>query len=516
MAWLSSKRDNTTTAGEDERQATTDKDSAATGDAAPIVADMITPSMDKSYERMGEPTGAAPFELADLKEDGGAAPAGVAEAPRTYRTYKRRWFGLMQLALLNIIVSWDWLTFAPVSKSAAAYYGVSLTSINWLSTAFMLSFPVIAPVTIRILHWGPKPSIMTSAALTLVGNWIRYAGSYKVEPRGGNYGVVMFGQILTGLAQPFVLAAPTRYSDMWFTTRGRVGTTALMSLANPLGAALGQLIVPELVAEGKSEQVSRMVLYVSIISSVAAIPAFFIPAAPPTPVAPSSEHPRPSLLASLRTVSRSREVGILLIAFAIYVGLFNNISTLLSQMMKPYGFSEDEAGIGGGILIIVGLVASAIVSPVLDRTKTFVMAIKCLVPVNAVAYLIFIWMPATREIVGPYVILALIGATGFSLVPCALELLTELSYPISPEVTSTMAWAGGQLLGAIFILIEGALVEGKDADPPENLHRGLVFQAVMAMVVIPLVILLGMFGREEKIKLRRVKSDELVRTQSVV
>lgn len=48
----------------------------------------------------------------------------------------------------------------------------------------------------------------------------------------------MFGQVLTGLAQPFVLAAPTRYSDMWFTERGRVGATALASLANPFGGAV--------------------------------------------------------------------------------------------------------------------------------------------------------------------------------------------------------------------------------------------------------------------------------------
>ena len=30
-----------------------------------------------------------------------------AVAPTVYRTYKRRWFGLLQLVLLNIIVSWD-------------------------------------------------------------------------------------------------------------------------------------------------------------------------------------------------------------------------------------------------------------------------------------------------------------------------------------------------------------------------------------------------------------------------
>lgn len=389
----------------------------------------------------------------------------------------------------------------------------------------MLAFPFVAPLTLSILHRGPKPSIMASAALVLVGNWVRFAGSYKVEPEGGNFGVVMFGQVLTGLAQSFALAAPTRYSDLWFTTRGRVAATAVMSLANPLGGAIGQLVVPELVADGESEQVSRMVLYVAIIvsldtplhppdranrgqSSVASIPAFFIPAAPPTPAAPSSEHVRPAILPSLLTVARSPELCIVMVTFWAYVGLFNNISTLLSQIMKPYGFSEDEAGIGGAVLILVGLLASAIVSPILDRTKSFILAIKVLIPINGLVYLIFVWMPATKEIPGPYVILALIGATGFSLVPCALELLTELSYPVSPEVTSTVAWAGGQLLGAVFILIGGALTEGDDADPPLNLDRALIFQAVIALVVVPLVLVLGLFGRRDKVRLRRVRSDE--------
>lgn len=35
----------------------------------------------------------------DANEDGALMPE--------YRTYKRRWFGLAQLTLMNIIVSWD-------------------------------------------------------------------------------------------------------------------------------------------------------------------------------------------------------------------------------------------------------------------------------------------------------------------------------------------------------------------------------------------------------------------------
>jgi len=97
------------------------------------------------------------------------------------------------------------------------------------------------------------------------------------------FSVVMVGQILTGLAQPFVLAAPTRYSDMWFTEGGRIGATALASLANPFGAAvsndtgrgyetmanktqLASLINPFL------GDVPTTVLIVSCIATVACLP----------------------------------------------------------------------------------------------------------------------------------------------------------------------------------------------------------------------------------------------------
>jgi len=137
-----------------------------------------------------------------------------------------------------------------------------VNAINWLSTAFLFSFVAISPLTIWVLNkGGPKLSIIIASALLLVGNWIRY-GSTKA---GAHYGATMFGQILIGFAQPFVLAAPTRYSDMWFTNRGRIAATAAMSLANPLGGALAQLINPFWAGDGQSDKVPNMVLYVAII-----------------------------------------------------------------------------------------------------------------------------------------------------------------------------------------------------------------------------------------------------------
>jgi hypothetical protein len=155
------------------------------------------------------------------------------------------------------------MTYAPVASHAADYYSVNESTINWISTAFFLAFVAVFPVSIAILHRGPKIAFVVAAVLILIGNWIRYAGATKSS--GGNIAHAMAGEIVIGFAQPFILAAPTRYSDLWFTNRGRVAATALTSLANPFGAALGQLITPLWVS--KPGDVSNMVLYVSIIVS---------------------------------------------------------------------------------------------------------------------------------------------------------------------------------------------------------------------------------------------------------
>lgn len=185
--------------------------------------------------------------------------------------------------------------------------------------------------------------------------------------------------------------------------------------------------------------------------------------------------------------------------------------------MAPYGFSDDESGIAGAILIVVGLVVAAITSPILDRTKAFLLTIKIAAPLIGICYLIFIWMPTTRAIAGPYIVLAILGGASFSLVPVVTEYLVELTHPVSPEVTSTLAWAGGQLFGALFIIISDALKAGANASPPNNMTNALVFEAVVALAVLPLPLCVGLFGRRDKTVLRRVQSDrnEEIQNQAV-
>ncbi|KAJ6004523.1 hypothetical protein N7522_006168 [Penicillium canescens] len=415
-----------------------------------------------------------------------------AVAP-VYKVYKRRFWGLAQLVLLNIVVSWDWLTFSSISTTAAEYFDVSESAINWMSTAFLFAFCVVSPLVIWILNkGGPKPAIVTTAALLLVGNWLRYAGT---KANGGIFGLAMFGQILIGFAQPFCLCAPTRYSELWFSDRGRTSATAVASLANPLGAAIGQLV--DSIWATKPSDIPDMVLYISIISSIAAIPSFFLPAKPPTPASASSSNtPQIPLLTATKQLIRTWEFWQILLPFSIYVGFFNSISSLLNQILGPHGFSETEAGIAGAILIVVGLITAAIFSPLTDRYKHYLGSIRVLVPIVAATYIGLIFAPGSSAGIGPsYVVMALLGASSFTLLPIVLEFLAEITYPLSPEIGSTICWTGGQLLGACFILIQDALKMGVGARLPGDMRNALVFAAVVAVVAAPFPLTIGLFGR---------------------
>ncbi|KAJ5961969.1 hypothetical protein PENPOL_c006G09478 [Penicillium polonicum] len=427
-----------------------------------------------------------------------------------YKVYKRRFWGLAQLVLLNIVVSWDWLTFSSISTTAAEYFDVSESAINWMSTGYLFAFCAVSPIVIWILNkGGPKPAIITTATLLLVGNWLRYAGT---RANGGIFGLAMFGQILIGFAQPFCLCAPTRYSELWFSDKGRTSATAVASLANPLGAALGQLIDSEWAS--KPSDIPNMVLYISIISTVASLPSFFLPASPPTPASASSAKPHTPLGAAVRELTSTREFWQIFIPFSVYVGFFNSVSSLLNQILSPHGFSETEAGIAGAILIVVGLVTSAIMSPITDRYKHYLGSIRVLVPIVAVTYIGLIFAPGSAAGIPPsYVVMALLGAASFAMLPIALEYLAEITYPLSSEIGSTICWTGGQLLGACFILIQDALKAGAAAVPPYNMQNALVFAAVVAVVAAPFPLTIGLFGRD--VHRRRWEVDRGIELQEV-
>ena len=122
-------------------------------------------------------------------------------------------------------------------------------------------------------------------------------------------------------------------------------------------------------------------------------------------------------------------------------------------------------------------------------------------------YLVFVWVPQTRSLAFAFVICGILGAASFGLVPVVLEFLVEIHHPVGPELSSTLCWCGGQLLGGIFIVIMDALKRGREARPANNMKDALIFQAVMALVAMPFPLCLGLFGRKGQVRRKRWEMD---------
>ena len=162
-----------------------------------------------------------------------------------YRVYRRRFVGLTVLTLMTFWVSWAGEVFSPVAIDAIKYFQTDLDNINWLGTVGKLVYLPVCPLVIWVgTSHGPKFSMVVAAILMIVGVWVQFAGSYT-----RSFPTVFSAQVIHGLAQPFLISAPTSYSRLWFDQRSMTVATAIPSLALSIGAAMGSLATPRIIKQ---------------------------------------------------------------------------------------------------------------------------------------------------------------------------------------------------------------------------------------------------------------------------
>lgn len=421
-----------------------------------------------------------------------------AGEPVTYRLYKRRFLGLVGLVLLNVIAAMPWPWYGPISNNMATEFGFTLDQINWLGNIMAL---VYLPTAILIPHivsrFGIRRCCDFGALCMLLSAWIRYSGTIRTLPIGGSYALVVIGQLFSAFAQPVYQILGPKYSENWFDLKGRTTATMIVSVANPVGGALGQLISP-LVGD------TRQSILVLGILSTAVIPfVFFVQDSPPTPPTYAASVKSPSLWSLLRGfigVERNGEnymtrrerfdFAILVVVFGLLVGIVNAFSILTAEIMQPAGYSSSVSGLMGATLLLSGLVAAFVTSPLFDRVFTHHLALTCkvLIPINAAAWLSLIWAVKPNNTGGLFAIMAIIGVASLPGLPVALELGVELTR--NAEGSTSLLWFSGNLLGVMFILCGGALRASASADPPLNMRRALIFNGAFISAASIFVFLL--------------------------
>ena len=355
-----------------------------------------------------------------------------------FRAYGYRWVVLAAFAVIGVMNQVLWITFAPITSAAAAFYHTSDLMIGLLSMVFMVVFIVIfLPSAYVIDTRGFRAAVGTGAVLTAVFGLTR--GLFA-----SNFTMVFISQIGIAIGQPFIIGAITKVAARWFPVEERATASGIGTLALYLGPLLAMFLTPQLVL--RIGIPSTLLIY-GVVTAAAAV--FFLLAArehPPTLAGPDE---RVLMLDGLRSMLRQRHFLFLMVVFFIGLGMFNAISTWIEDIIRPRGFTISQAGRLGGLMLCGGIVGAIVVSLLSDSTrrrKPFILlALAGLVPgLIGMTYGTSTWL------------LLLSGFSfGFFLLsagPVGFQYAAEITHPAPEGTSNTLLLVMGQVSGIIFIL----------------------------------------------------------------
>jgi len=364
-------------------------------------------------------------------------------AKDSVRAYGYRWVMLVVFMLVVAANQLLWISFAPITGTAAQFYGVSDLAIGLLSMIFMIVFIIASiPASWVIDTYGIRVGVGIGAVLTGVFGLLR--GVFAAD-----YAGVLIAQIGIAIGQPFVLNAVAKVSGRWFPIKERATATGLGSLAIYAGIFAGLVLTPFIVI--RSDIQTLLWIYGIIAALIAVLFLALARERPPMPVGPEE---RSLVLDGLKRLFHQREFIFLLVLFFIGLGVFNAVTTWIEEIVRPRGFSIDQAGIVGGLMVLGGIVGAIVIPPLSDRIRRRVPFI-ILALVGAIPGLIGVTFAASYPLllVSAFVLGAFLLSSG----PLGFQYAAEITYPVPEGTSNGLLLLAGQISGIAFIIGMDAL-----------------------------------------------------------
>ena len=357
-----------------------------------------------------------------------------------FKVYGYRWIVLLAFMSVIVVNQLLWITFAPITGSAAKYYGVSDLSIGILSMSFMIVYIFVSiPASWAIDTYGIRVAVGIGAALTGVFGLLRGL-------LASNYNLVLISQIGIAVGQPFILNAVTKVAARWFPLQERATASGLGSLAMYLGIIVGLALTPYLTIQSG---MGGMLVAYGIVSVIAAVVFFgFARERPPSPPCPPGQEERSLVFDGLKQILRKGNFILLMLVFFVGLGVFNAVTTWIEDIVRPRGFSITQAGIIGGLMVLGGVVGALVLPSLSDRyrrrTPFILLALAgATLGLVGVTYAISYWLLLASAFVMGFFLLSA-GPIGF-------QYGAEVAYP-APEGTSNgLLLLMGQISGIVFI-----------------------------------------------------------------
>lgn len=357
-----------------------------------------------------------------------------------HTVYRYRWALLAAYAGVQGGMQLLWITFAPVTGTAADFYGVTPLDIGLLSMIFMIVYLFVSiPASWVLDTYGLR--IGLGLGTLLYGGFGLMRGLF-----GSDYTMVVIATVGISVAQPFILNSITKLTSHWFPLHERATAAGFAVNAQYIGIVLAMWATPGLVA--RYGLARTLEVYGIGVLATAVLFLLLLRERPPTPPSALEETERIRVRAGLRHIAGHREMRRLLLIFFIGLGIFNAVTTWIEQIVSPRGFDEAEAGMAGAIMMVGGIFGVSILPPLSDRTGRrkpwMLLAVVCTAP--GLLGLTFAGSTAALAV----------SAFGFgfffmSVGPIFYQYSAEVSFP-APEATSQgLLVLAGQISGIAFI-----------------------------------------------------------------
>jgi MFS family permease len=278
-----------------------------------------------------------------------------------FKLYPYRWVVLAVFMFINLTIQILWITYAPITGPAAAFYGVSDLQIGLLAMSFMIAFiPLSIPVSWLIDTYGFRLAVSIGAVMMGIFGIARGLA-------GANYTLVLLSTIGIAAAQPFLLNAWTKVPANWFSIQERATAVGLVTLSNLIGTALGMLLTPILI---KSLPIPTVQLIFGAVAAFSAV-LFLILARekPATPPCPPGMEVRSLMLDGLKHALTVKYFWLYLAVSFIGMGIFNGLTTWVESMIRPRGFTPTDAGTLGALMLVGGILGAVIIPPFSDKQR---------------------------------------------------------------------------------------------------------------------------------------------------
>lgn len=442
----------------------------------------------------------------DTKADGekgqtpqdGSTQQVANKTEQKYGETPYRWYVVVAYFLLTFANGLQWVTFSSCATNFGEAYDMPSWKVNMFSLIYMIIYPFVCiPQGYLVDGYSTRLGLMIAAACTLVGAGLKCLVNKSMA-------CVFIGQILAGLFQPAILNSPGKVAANWFREDIRTVICTICCISDTIGILVGFVFhIPFISDDAKGEeykdQFFNYCLGEFILNIVFCIPTFFIfknkPDIPPSPS--QVEEEKPPLGKSLKMLFTNIRFIYLLIATCFVVGYYDVYGTILNSYLALYDISDNQASWIYFVSSILGIIASLVISALLDKYKKFKIFMISLAVLGLIFQALFTLLlelslhhKSIHAFASAMVLYTLVTMILIPFYTIGMNYACEITYPVGESINGGIMMTMSQLSGIAGTFGCDALI---------NKHEGAKYASNVLLLIFFVIATIFVFLFDEKL-----------------